>query len=63
MENEKKAAVFCVIAFVLGALVAFSGCNNQKHAVRVQSPIDGVNVEVQPPIVKMGKSYRTYRVD
>jgi len=38
-DNQKKAALACVLAFLLGCLVAFSGCS--------------VRIEVQPPISQM----------
>jgi len=62
--SEKKALLACLLAFALGCAIALPGCSNSRQAVRVQSPIDNLSVDavLQPPVVKLGEPYKTYRV-
>ena len=54
-DNQKKACLFCVLAFLTGCLVAFSGCRNTRRAVRIQPPIGAqLDIELQPPVVDLG---------
>ena len=57
---EFKAGVVCVVAFVVGILVASSGCSNRSRVIGVQSPIDGVYTVVQPPVVTLGEVEKVY---
>ena len=55
-NNQKKACLFCVLAFLLGCIAVSSGCRNTRRAVRVQPPIGAqLDIELQPPIVDLGK--------
>ena len=59
-SQEFKAGLVCMTAFVLGCLVAFSGCSNRSRVIGVQSPIDGVYTVVQPPVVTLGEVEKIY---
>ena len=59
-SGEFKAAVVCTVAFVLGCLIAFSGCSNRSRVIGIQSPIDSVYPVVQPPVVTLGEVEKTY---
>tara|TARA_R110000824_G_C14663456_1_gene618114 strand:- start:170 stop:385 length:216 start_codon:yes stop_codon:yes gene_type:complete len=55
-NNQKKACLFCVLAFLLGTLLVSSGCRNTRRAVRIQPPIGAqLDIELQPPVVDLGK--------
>jgi len=54
--SEKKAMFVCLIAFALGFVIAFSGCQNTRRAVRIQPPIGvQLDIELQPPVIDLGK--------
>ena len=57
---EFKAGVVCVVAFVVGILIASSGCSNRSRVIGVQSPIDGVYTVVQPPVITLGEVEKVY---
>ena len=59
--SETKALLVCLLAFILGCA---AGCSNNRQAVRVQSPVDNLSVDavLQPPVVRLGEPYKTYRV-
>tara|TARA_B110001454_G_scaffold211021_1_gene226183 strand:+ start:1679 stop:1873 length:195 start_codon:yes stop_codon:yes gene_type:complete len=57
---EFKAGLVCVVAFVVGLLVAGSGCSNRSRVIGIQSPIDGVYTVVQPPVVTLGEVEKIY---
>ena len=59
-DSQKKVALFCVLAFLAGLLVATSGCANRQHVIGIQSPIEGVYTILQPPIVTMGEIEKVY---
>jgi hypothetical protein len=59
-ESQKKAALLCVLAFMAGMVIATSGCANRKTVIGVQSPIDSIYTVVQPPVILVGKVYRTH---
>ena len=59
-SQEFKAGLVCAVAFVVGCLIAFSGCSNRSRVIGVQSPIDGVYTVVQPPVVTMGEVEKVY---
>ena len=54
-SEEFKAALVCAIAFVVGCLVALSGCANRSRVIGIQSPIDRVDTVLQPPVVTLGE--------
>jgi len=53
--EEFKATTICVIAFILGCLVALSGCANRSRVIGVQSPVDRIDTVLQPPVVTLGE--------
>ena len=57
---EFKSALVCVVAFVVGLLVASSGCSNRSRVIGIQSPIDGVYTVIQPPVVTLGEVEKVY---
>ena len=57
---EFKSALVCVVAFVVGLLVASSGCSNRSRVIGIQSPIDGVYTIVQPPVITLGEVEKVY---
>ena len=57
---EFKSALVCVVAFVVGLLIASSGCSNRSRVIGIQSPIDGVYTIVQPPVVTLGEVEKVY---
>jgi len=57
---EFKSALVCMVAFVMGCLVAFTGCSNRSRVIGIQSPIDSVYTVVQPPIVILGEVEKVY---
>ena len=59
-SEEFKAALMCVVALVVGSLVALSGCANRSRVIGVQSPVDGVYTVVQPPVVTLGEVEKIY---
>ena len=59
---EFKSAVVCIVAFVVGLLVACGGCSNRSRVIGIQSPIDSVYTVVQPPIVILGEVEKVYEV-
>ena len=59
-KKELKAALVCVVAFVVGLLVACSGCANKQRVIGIQSPVDSIYTIVQPPIVTMGEVEKVY---
>ena len=59
-SQEFKAGVVCLVAFVVGVLIASSGCSNRSRVIGVQSPIDGVYTVVQPPVVTLGEVEKIY---
>ena len=59
-DSQKKAALFCVLAFLAGLLVATSGCANRQHVIGIQSPIEAVYTVLQPPVVTMGEIEKVY---
>ena len=59
-SQEFKAGLVCAVAFVVGCLIAFSGCSNRSRVIGVQSPIDGVYTVVQPPVVTLGEGEKVY---
>ncbi len=59
-SQEFKAALVCAAAFVIGCLVAFSGCANRQRVIGIQSPVDSVYTVVQPPVVTMGEVEKVY---
>ena len=59
-NKEFKAALVCVVAFVVGLLVACSGCANKQRVIGIQSPVDSVYTVIQPPIVSMGEVEKVY---
>ena len=59
-KKELKAALVCVVAFVVGLLVACSGCANKQRVIGIQSPVDSVYTVIQPPIVSMGEVEKVY---
>ena len=59
-SQEFKAGLVCAVAFVVGCLIAFSGCSNRSRVIGVQSPIDGVYTVVQPPVVTLGEVEKVY---
>ena len=59
-SEEFKATLMCVVALVVGCLVAFSGCSNRSRVIGIQSPIDSVYTVVQPPVVTLGEVEKTY---
>jgi hypothetical protein len=61
-DGQKKACLFCVLAFLAGLLVATSGCANRQHVIGIQSPVEGVYTVLQPPIITMGKIEKVYQV-
>ena len=55
-NDQKKACLFCLLAFMLGCLL-LSGCRNTRRAVRIQPPIGAqLDIELQPPVVDLGKT-------
>ena len=63
-NNQKKACLFCVLAFLLGTLLVSNGCRQTGRAVRIQPPVQAqLDIGLQPPVVDLGKPYKTYRVD
>ena len=60
-DSQKKAALFCVLAFLFGLLVVTSGCANRQHVIGVQSPIEGIYTVVQPPVVTLGEVEKVYQ--
>ena len=55
-NNQMKAALACLLAFIVGLLVSFSGCQNSRRAIRVQPPIGvQLDIELQPPVIDLGK--------
>ena len=61
-DSQKKAALFCVLAFLFGLLVVTSGCANRQHVIGIQSPIEGVYTILQPPVITMGEIEKVYEV-
>ena len=59
-SQEFKAGLVCVIAFVVGCLIACSGCANKQRVIGIQSPVDSVYTVIQPPIVTMGEVQKVY---
>ena len=59
-DSQKKAALFSVLAFLFGLLVATSGCANRQHVIGIQLPIEAVYTVLQPPIVTMGEVQKVY---
>ena len=57
-SQEFKAGLVCMTAFVLGCLVAFSGCSNRSRVIGIQSPVDGVYTVVQPPVCGQSRLLR-----
>ncbi len=57
---EFKSALVCVVAFVVGLLIASSGCSNRSRVIGIQSPIDGVYTIVQPPVITLGEVEKVY---
>ena len=43
-DNQKKAALFCVLAFLAGLLIATSGCSVRTQA---KSPVGITTLEVE----------------
>jgi len=60
-SQEFKAGLVCAAAFVVGCLIALSGCANRSRVIGVQSPIDGVYTVVQPPVVTLGEVEKIYQ--
>ena len=61
-SQEFKAGLVCVVAFIVGCLIACSGCANKQRVIGIQSPVDSVYTVIQPPIVTMGEVEKVYKV-
>ena len=61
-SQEFKAGLVCAVAFVVGCLIACSGCANKQRVIGIQSPVDSVYTVIQPPIVTMGEVEKVYKV-
>tara|TARA_B100000745_G_C20051892_1_gene358741 strand:+ start:656 stop:847 length:192 start_codon:yes stop_codon:yes gene_type:complete len=61
MKEQIKAASLCVLALLVGLLVATSGCANRQHVIGIQSPIEGIFTVVQPPVVTLGEVEKVYQ--
>ena len=59
-SQEFKAGLVCVVAFVVGCLIACSGCANRSRVIGIQSPVDSVYTIVQPPVVTLGEVEKVY---
>ena len=59
-SQEVKAGLVCVVAFVVGCLIACSGCSNRSRVIGIQSPVDSVYTIVQPPVVTLGEVEKVY---
>ena len=59
-SQEFKAGLVCVVAFVVGVLIASSGCSNRSRVIGIQSPVDSVYTIVQPPVVTLGEVEKVY---
>jgi len=59
-SQEFKAGLVCVVAFVVGVLIASSGCSNRSRVIGIQSPVDSVYTVVQPPVVILGEVEKVY---
>ena len=57
---EFKSALVCIVAFVVGLLVACSGCANRSRVIGIQSPVDSVYTIIQPPVVTLGEVEKVY---
>ena len=59
-SQEFKAGLVCVVAFVVGVLIASSGCSNRSRVIGIQSPVDSGYTVVQPPVVILGELEKVY---
>ena len=61
-SQEFKAGLVCVVAFIVGCLIACSGCANKQRVIGIQSPVDSVYTVLQPPVVTLGEVEKVYKV-
>jgi len=58
-----KPLIVCLLAFLVGVIIlCCTGCANRSKTLKVQSPIDNLNIELdlQPPIIDNGTHDRYY---